>query len=1737
MTKVHRQETCIWASYGRCMHALLVSVFLLSTVYSANLTYTVQNFVSDFSGAAIDTSHLGSMGGNLSIAVESRVLQHGLTPVDLTNGVTPNGRAGANPVVRSLPGGRDFRVAYIAWNNAQSPNAGPMATYIPPQGNIILRKLSVSDNGALLDTLGVVIASAENPTDDGKIFYGGAQDRRPPPSYLQFAAGTSGAYTAYWSTLQLSGSLRRTSDVDSAGRFLTTRYARYVPPTTPDVLGYVGTVGMASIPGTNSRQTILAYDRSISPASATVRWENISSGSSQSVNFSRPGVSLMEDFAVGADAAGNALILWREADTLMAIGYTSGQTVVMNARPVAGGPISGELVPAHSYRSYGVAPLSNNNFVITYARSGQIFYRTVDIQNNLLGTETALTASGFDCIYPDVSVSSGYILFTWYGNTNGGTRQVSASRFTLSGGAIQSSSRADYRVSLADVSFNVGEGWKPWHNFRVPVGAINDIGDFAVAYDHEFGAKLSAWVNLPLFWDTASFTSRTIRLGNASTNIWADPSQDSVAILEVSHDAGASARLSLAFASNPTIINPNFVAINSSGLQNPPLIVQAGYFKYRMQLLAQQSRARNTSVDSLYMRYNVKPRQPTVTAALLGGVAVAWRSDTTFSLYARKDTLGLTVRGYDVDQAGLKFNYSGYMGNVLDTSAESQGSGIYISRPRFAPTARQTRNTGITIRTIDSLGWNSSSLPISVHFINAAPQISANMLRRDKPLTGAFQTYPIQTDSHYVAFARDSARIVVTIADANDDSVQLTLLKSSTQVYTSKVAVGQAISIPIFNNRAASKVNFVLQISDPDTSVQVPFALTFQNSAPQMELGVRYRPELAKGSAIDTSVSAGDTLRIWARDTSRLDLSYSDDNDTLNAIRVRLGDIVLIDSSLTRNVKLQRKFIENKGFVTRELIATIQDADTTVEHRFYLYIHNDVPTLSAALLKNRGADMNGRFKPNAGIVDTLTPSIDSLVVFHFGDSSFLALSFNDTLDDSLQVEVLRENVSEWKRTFADSSKYNLLVPGQIPKDSFSIEVRLRDPDTSTFYRFRLGINQLPTITKVSSTSEGKPLSQIESFKTTPQIRIIPTRENEITVQYQNAESEEIEWYLWTRPDSCARGRLSCYESRLVNQGPSLTRSYVAGEEKMLLRITDGYGAFIQDTLDLVFPFLDTNAQKSSTYTSSIAALLSSKSLVIGSKETERIDTLRISNTGSGPLLFSRIATGLNNESWFKYQLFWNSQLGPQQPMIDSRTDRHPLDGPLRLAPGGELEIHFHFFVDSLKGDSRLSDVFYLESDDYFQPQIVLPFALSYRDLPTVQVQFNTNNPRMLSGGRAKIQKSHAPEDSVPLKSTIVLKFSEPVWDSTLDSSSVFIYSQCDSAKAGTAHSIGSYFSRYFYRYAGLDHQNRRDTLRTDSIVFAPQYRDTSECYRVIPPPGNFLPRDEIRIRLNNSITDTAGNPLDLFLSKIPSTAGTQDSMLAWKIVSSTLEVSETHPDSNAEHNPDRPIQVKFNRPVVQSYIHDRSGVTYLSADTGTNLPALGRSIRITSAMHPEPFDFRYIRQRQGDSILEFQTMPKYFSGDTVMVSLYSRIGDGLGLTLDGNRDGMGRFWYNEADTTDRYTFSFIAQRAEFYLYPNPFRMSNEAHARKGTITFKNWNRFKGLRYGDRVDFRIYTLSADLVYSSSRNDQSPIWQPGMEPVWDWDLKNDFGNMVASGLYIYQVTIRGDAVQKGKVAILR
>lgn len=731
------------------------------------------------------------------------------------------------------------------------------------------------------------------------------------------------------------------------------------------------------------------------------------------------------------------------------------------------------------------------------------------------------------------------------------------------------------------------------------------------------------------------------------------------------------------------------------------------------------------------------------------------------------------------------------------------------------------------------------------------------------------------------------------------------------------------------------------------------------------------------------------------------------------------------------------------------------------------------------------------------------------VVWEFRDVSGLLRK------DSVKVANLDTALLFSPRDLLDHQNAPLVGTDSLQLDTDTLYLYCRDGDGTATYRLLLIPNHDPQLDTVASYLDtllgrwivGDASRSLFVAPGTPMLMQISPRE----VDEINGDVARVQWEVLLQDPA----NKSVWFVDTTTTLDTLTYSFPENPQIQLARLrvvlTDRTGVVSQDTLNVVFPRVDTVGG----WAVDVSYLQDSLRFVVGENPDSTSRVVEITNIGSVDLLLSSAKTGKEDGAWLDYQILWGG-LAP----VQEQTQTNSLSAPIRISPNEKLSIRLSFDVSAMSGDQTIVDTLYLGTSDFLSPQVMIPFRVRWDDLPTMRILSRSS----LTGQSQTLTNW---VDYFPAYSSLVFVFSEPILHSSIGQD-LQVYSRLDSTARGVA-GISPIESQYSNTYLF------NGSFASDTIVFTPRYLTASDYFNSTPPPGSFVRADDIGVLVGNAITDTAGNPLDIRRNKALLSLGSLDTIFHARVDTSTLRVVQTWPADGDSLNPDEEIRILFSKPLTQRLIVGTDTIPALDlqtleGDSNSTVELRSRYSRRVKS------DFRALALERGDSVLVLRPRYKFLSDDSVLVRLSASIASPYGHTLDGNEDGRTAW---PADTVDDYTFHFVVGPGDFYAFPNPWKASIAEHREKGSITFKNLHQIKGVNLEENIEIRIYTMNATLVFSTERKGNSFQYDSdeGRAPLFDWNLRNNHGNPVASGSYLYTVSQRGKVLFKSKVMVIR
>jgi hypothetical protein len=286
--------------------------------------------------------------------------------------------------------------------------------------------------------------------------------------------------------------------------------------------------------------------------------------------------------------------------------------------------------------------------------------------------------------------------------------------------------------------------------------------------------------------------------------------------------------------------------------------------------------------------------------------------------------------------------------------------------------------------------------------------------------------------------------------------------------------------------------------------------------------------------------------------------------------------------------------------------------------------------------------------------------------------------------------------------------------------------------------------------------------------------------------------------------------------------------------------------------------------------------------------------------------------------------------------------------------------------------------------------------------------------------------------------------------------------------------------------------------------------------------------DSVWCRYNSAtVKNQTGFPTDnnhdgISISMFDSTDRSDD--LTWSYKVKNITIVSTEPGVNSI--------VKAISPSITIHFSDTIDASVFDVDTTSR----NRSVQIRSKYSPELSAFRSIELLNGGMSVRIQPERNFFSKDSIHCQF-------LGFKAMYRYSTSNNLPLGNQGCFSGYEWSFFTGNTGFYTYPNPYKPgTNPRHCIDNGpcgIWFKNLHILKeGVK---DVEITIYSMNTHPVFNSKKAGRTIHFENSSNdflPQWLWDTRNQFGDLVASGLYFFVISdINGVALMKGKLMIVR
>lgn len=349
-----------------------------------------------------------------------------------------------------------------------------------------------------------------------------------------------------------------------------------------------------------------------------------------------------------------------------------------------------------------------------------------------------------------------------------------------------------------------------------------------------------------------------------------------------------------------------------------------------------------------------------------------------------------------------------------------------------------------------------------------------------------------------------------------------------------------------------------------------------------------------------------------------------------------------------------------------------------------------------------------------------------------------------------------------------------------------------------------------------------------------------------------------------------------------------------------------------------------------------------------------------------------------------------------------------------------------------------------------------------------------------------------------LKPEITLVFSSPVFVTSIDTS--LTNNRC--LIVNSKYNNGRQLS-----FDSIKVSSNKVTFRIAGRLF---YRDSLWCtYRGI------------------GARDLMGFPADNDLDGVPTTLFDSSSTredISWGYRVKGIEVTSISPAGGTVFGNRSPaVTISFSERLLPGII-----------DTDTS--GQNASFSMSTLFSGERSAFGAIEFSRDSLSVTFHPTISFFSGDVINCKFSGFASDYLySRTLNYPSNPTSVFCDKE--------WEYSSKMVGFYTYPNPYKPGKDPrHCRNAGpcgIWFKNLHNLKPV--STDLIIKIYNTNSHPVFDTRKAGQRVRVESGnslFKPQWHWDTRNQAGELVASGIYLYSISnTEGKVLVKGKMVIVR
>jgi hypothetical protein len=256
-----------------------------------------------------------------------------------------------------------------------------------------------------------------------------------------------------------------------------------------------------------------------------VRWETLATGTQNyfgiaHIDSIEPTVPAQNyyNLSIADDANGNVLACWTEnigGSEIWCQAFDASRNKIGTPLQVEALAGTRDRISEGIHRTYAIGAMDVGHFMITYSQNNRIYLRSIQLGAGSIsrGSARLVSPAGNFCAFPNLAINSNHIAVAYFRHApDASNRRIEIIRMERQGLSLPVADTT-IRILPRNITFTTQLTERRFQqSYNSPAIAVDTLGNILVGYNYEMDARITSFVNVPVYFNNGAYTSNALEL-------------------------------------------------------------------------------------------------------------------------------------------------------------------------------------------------------------------------------------------------------------------------------------------------------------------------------------------------------------------------------------------------------------------------------------------------------------------------------------------------------------------------------------------------------------------------------------------------------------------------------------------------------------------------------------------------------------------------------------------------------------------------------------------------------------------------------------------------------------------------------------------------------------------------------------------------------------------------------------------------------------------------------------------------------------------------------------------------------------------------------------------------------------------------------------------------------------------------------------------------------------------------